>query len=626
MGTAGDLLLSLAGVAVVLAAPLEVAFGALIAFWLLVPGNLSVPHLPHLLLVHRLLLYAFVVRLLVRRGDGEPRASAYALTPIHWALGALLLVGFADGVVLAPASDSLAGDLHSWLTLLDLLVLFVVVLAVVRTITPRRAVNIVVPVVLVAVGIGLLERLSGHGWSHFFFEGLPVSYYAPGANALQVRGGHVRSQGAAQFALEYGWVLAMLLPLVIYAVLRWATGRRRWTRLAVLLPLAAIAAVIFSGSRVAEIGAVVVALLLVIVAGADRRLFSWGLGLAAIGVIVTIADPSFVTSPFSTLSTTDPASVRLDRLPPLFALVVHRPFTGLGFTGISSIFGGLDDAYALVYSTLGVLGVLAWLALIAIAAITTARALRARRGSHERTLGAACLLGIIAVGMGAALYDLVDTPQSTWALIVLAAIGAAVAETVPRRARSRRWLARLLLPIAGVGVGFAVLAAAPVSASQSLSIFTVAPWVVALQGPVYSWKGAELVDTFCPTVTSPDVIAPGTSVSCVQGSNIFPTDYAGLALVTARGPTASAVRAEIKRALTPIFRYMPIEGGATETIQTGKPSWAETAPVSGGVIGLICMLFLPPLFRSRRRSVQARVESREPVEPVEPLVLTGVGA
>src|SRR5579872_1471828 len=105
-------------------------------------------------------------------------------------------------------------------------------------------------------------------------------------------------------------------------------------------------------------------------------------------------------------------------------------------------------------------------------------------------LGAACLIGILAIGIAAATYDLVDTPQSMWALVILAAIGAAVAETVPRRVRVRRlWLPRLLFPLVGVAAGFGVLASTAATSSEALSIFTVAPWVIAYQGPVFVWKG-----------------------------------------------------------------------------------------------------------------------------------------
>ena len=185
MGVPGDLLLAVAGVVAVFAAPLEVAFVVLVAFWLLVPGTLPVPHGPHLVLVDRLILYAFAARLLLRGGRrGQASRGAFRLTGVHGALGVLVVVGFLDGVVLAPGGASVAGDLHAWVYMLDLALLFVVVLAVVRTIGLWPAARAVVALVMVAVAVGFIERLTGHGWSHFFFERLPANDLAPGANLL----------------------------------------------------------------------------------------------------------------------------------------------------------------------------------------------------------------------------------------------------------------------------------------------------------------------------------------------------------------------------------------------------------------------------------------------------------
>jgi hypothetical protein len=601
MGGIGDLLLSLAGVAVVFAAPLELAFCALVVFWLLVPGTLLVPHAPHVFLVDRLVLYSFAARLLLRRTNGEPRSGAFRLTPVHASIAVLVAVGFADGVLLAPRQDSLASDLHSWMSLLDMLVLFVVAIACVRTIGLRRSVTVIACTVGVAAFVGIGERVLHHGWSHFFFEHLPATYQAPGAAQLTERGSHVRSQGAAQFALEYGWVLAILLPLVVYALTRWSRSGGRARRVALLVPLVVVSAVVLSGSRMPELAAVAVVALLVLGGGGDRRMVLWGVAAVLAAAVVAAVDPSFITAPFSG-GASDPASIRLDRLPPLFALVVHRPFTGLGFSGISDVFGGVDDAYALVYATLGVIGLLAWLTVIATALWSTARGLSARRGSEVRALAAACLVGILTIAVAAANYDLVSTAQSTWALVFLAAIGTCAGESVHRLdVGARRWKLRLLMPLTGAALGFVVQWATPVSASETLSVMTVAPWVAAMQGPVTPYEGMELLDTLCPLVTNPETFYPGTKVECLEAPSVFPLDYAGTALVTVRGPTPTAVRQAVKDAFTGASRYMSMAFGVQGTIQSGKPAWATSAPLSGGVAGLVTMFLVP---RPRRRNNQ----------------------
>src|SRR5205807_9433939 len=127
--------------------------------------------------------------------------------------------------------------------------------------------------------------------------------------------------------------------------------------------------------RSAVVAAAVAVPLFLFAAGADRRLLRW-LGLVAVaGVLVALFDPTLLTAPFSAGSTSDPATVRFDRLPLLFSLVLHRPFTGVGFNGVSIDFGGVDNGYALMYSTIGMIGVTAWITLMVTAMATSARTL-----------------------------------------------------------------------------------------------------------------------------------------------------------------------------------------------------------------------------------------------------------
>ena len=630
MGAAGDLLLTLVGVLVVLFASIEVATGCLIAFWLLVPGLLIVPYAPHLLLVDRLVLYVFALRLVLRSGrTGQPNGRAFALTPVHGALAALLITAYTAGVLLAPRSVSLAGDLHAFLYVLDLVILFVVVLAAVRTIGVRRVVDLIVWGVLVAVIVGFVERATKFSWGQFFFKHLPASYTSPIApGTLSVRGAAVRSQGAAQFALEYGWVLAMMLPLTVAATIRWSHGRESWRKVMLLLPIAVFVAVVFSGARSAVIAAAVATLLFLIATGGDRRLLRWLGVVAAAALLVALFDPSLVTAPFTAGSATDPASVRLERLPFLFSLVVHRPFIGLGFNGVSNVFGGVDNGYALMYATIGVVGVTAWVVLLVTSSATTARTLWSPRGTDTRNVGAACLIGVIAVVFAMATYDLVSTLQSQWALVVLAAVGVAAAETVlrPERVR-RRWGYRALLPLAGLGVGCLLFVSAPLASSQTFTIVLTAPWLDFTNGgPVNTYDGTALSNTLCGAVTSPDVVAPGTRVDCLQLGTIEPFAFPAEASVTVSGATPPAVNAEVRHAFDPIASHMQMTGDATQPVQTGRPAWATTAPFWCAVVGLLLMLLVPPVPLRRRTSYEDRSPPDEKWSDVpETLERYGVG-
>lgn len=600
MGVAGDILVTVLATVLVIGLPLAGAFGALTAVWLLVPPNLIVPHAPHILLVHTVVLYAFCFRLMARRGPGEPSIAAYTPTVVHIALLALVLVLFFEGVIFTPPGNSLTGNLHFWFNDFNLLVLFVVVLAVVRTISLRRAVGIIVVVLCVVIGIGYWEYLSHRGWSAFFFEHIPTNYLAPGSAPLQTRSGHVRSQAAAQFALEYGWVVAMLFPLLVAAVFHWSRGVRRWARLANILPLLAVVVIIFSGSRSALVAAVALLLLLVAMA-ANRGMLVWGALAILTGALTAIAEPSLIISLFSA-GKSDPSSVRLQRLGPLFELAVHHPFTGLGLSGISQLFvvHGIDNAYAVIYATLGVVGILAWLSVILMIGVTAAYALAARRGTFERLIGAACLAGAIAAGVAAATYDFTETAQSTWTLMVLGALGVAATESTGRSVVLHWSARRLLLPAIGSFVGSTLLVLTPLSSSVSFAVMTDAQWVLTSNNAYYDVQGTEMLNTLCPVVTNPNTLVAGTRVRCLQYSQIFQPNFPGYAVVQVRGPTPGAVRREAEVVFAAISRRMPLEISPMGTIATGKPAWARTAPLWGGVAGAFAMLLLPDV--SRRRS------------------------
>jgi hypothetical protein len=622
----GIYILALAGIGLAFARSLRVAFGALACYWLLVPASLIIPGGPHILLVDRVVLYAFALRMVLRArkasrladqglapraGSPEATAGAFRFTAIHFAMIGVLVAGFLDGVVLAPHGVSLASDLDSWIYTFDMAVVFVAVLAVVRTLGARRVLGTITVVLMVTVVIGVFERLTKSGWSHFLFEHVPTSYLAPGAEPLGVRAGHVRAQAGAQFSLEYAWVLAMFLPLVAVMAFAWARpGRdggspRPGARLAYLLPLVAIGGIALTASRSAEVGVAGAAVLLVVATGAPRRITT-AVGIGALVVLlVVLVDPALVGSPFSAAAHSNSISVRLQRLPNLFALVVHRPFTGLGYSGLYGSLPGVDDAYALLYATIGALGLAAWGLMLLTTGVTVARALRAPFDTDTRNLGAACLVGIAAVVVAGAAYDLVATPQSQWAFMILAALGVAVAETVPRRVRPHRWwTARALLPLAGVAAGLLVLATAPTSSSETVTVLMGSPAVIAAQSePVDDYTGKVLVNTLCAFLTDPANVAAGTTVQCQRLSDVAPSVWPTLALVRITGVSPGAVRAEYRRALGRDGPYLSADVSPVGAVTTGKPAWATTAPMWAGLLGLAAMFLIPPL---NRRPLSAR--------------------
>lgn len=600
-----------------LTAPLELGFGAVLACWLLVPGLLVMPGLPHVLAIDRLVLYVFALRLVARLGrPGEPAPSAFRLTKMHIVVCIWAVVGFVDGVMLASPRTYFPSDMDSWFTGLDVLVLFVCALAVIRTLGAWRVTRTAVVLLGVTFAIAVVERITKSGWSHFLYEHVPDGYKAPGSAPLGQRAG-VRVQVAAQFGLEYGWLVAMLTPLVLAAALHWSRRRLRGVaRGAVLLPLAALLVVAFNQSRSADVAVAVGTVVAVLLIGVDRRMVRWAaVGIAAL-VVLGAAFPSIVSSPFHVASTTDSVSVRLARLGQVFTFVVGRAFQGLGYQGTLNFvpIPGLDDTYATTYVTLGVIGLVAWAALLASGIATGLRCLRARRGGEIRTLGAACAVGMALTVVGGFAYDLSGLTSSTWAFVFMAALATSLAERVPARPPARL-PARWLLPVAGVGVGALVLLVAPTSASQVFVVDTQAPWISATSAqPADPYVGSVLTNTFCGTVTAPGLLTPGNTVTCTSlaDTSLWPAAVS----VAVAGPDARAVTAQARRIFgafpgaelsnTPAGRVHPGEIWVAGDITSGRPAWATTAPLWVGAVGLGLCLLAPVLAWRRRHPVAHR--------------------
>jgi hypothetical protein len=393
----------------------------------------------------------------------------------------------------------------------------------------------------------------------------------------------------------------MFLPLALVAALRWASPRLhlRWRRAAYLVPVALVAGVALTASRSAEVGVAAAAILIVLATGAPRRLTTVVFAGLFFVLLVAFVDGSLIGSPFSAAAHSDSISVRLQRLPTLFALVVHRPFTGLGYSGLFGSLPGLDDAYALLYGTIGVIGLAAWGVMLVTTGATVTRALRARVGSDTRDLGAACLVGIVAVIVAGAAYDLVATPQSQWAFMILAALAVAVAEGAPKRVPARRWwAARATLPVAGVAGGFLLLAAAPVASAQSAAVFLTSPQVIASsQAPVDAYTGKVLINTVCGFLTGPGETLPGTTLTCSGLTEVSPGLWPMLAVVRITGPDPASVRAEYAHTLGRFRSVLPAEITRVGAVDSGKPAWATTAPVWMGLTGLVAMFLIPALTR-----------------------------
>ena len=269
--------------------------------------------------------------------------------------------------------------------------------------------------------LGVLQFFTGLDVARYFdIPGLTVN--ADYATLLQ-RADFRRPAGTATHPIEFGVVLAMILPIALHYALD--GGDRRWRR---WIPVVMIAAALpISISRSAVVGAVLALVFLLPSWPAGRRRPAYGLMLVFLGLVyLTIPGllgtlRNLFTGLFSDSSTTS----RTDSYSEVGQFVAERPVFGRGFGTFLPSYHIVDNQYLVMLISTGVLGTVAFL-LVFLVGIFTARGVR-RRSSSPATRGLAqSLAASVAVAAAAsATFDALSFPMAAGTMfLVLGCVGA----------------------------------------------------------------------------------------------------------------------------------------------------------------------------------------------------------
>jgi hypothetical protein len=580
---------------------LKTATATLLTVWMFVPANLRPPgSQAFFLTVPRLVLAAYMLNVAVRWRQGELADDAFRFTRVHVAFVALGVGAFVTGVALAGPEIPFKTSFLGWLRIADQLVFFVALLAATRTLGVRWTAGAVVAVASVAATIAIGERIIGTGWSEWMFRNTDLR--VPGASGLALRGGKVRVQVAAQFPLEFAWVMTLLLPMTATAF--------RWGRRAALgvLPLLVLLAIALSPSRSSLAGLVLGAIVVLVCSRLERSVATIVIAGAIAAVFVILAVPS-LREPFIAASKTGEAAIRLERLPDITEAVADRPYAGLGYGGL--IVRGIhvtDISYVLVYGETGVIGLVLTVALWVTAIGATLPALRAPTPS-DRVLAASIVAGVVLVPIAAGAYDFSSVLQSVWTLWVLVALGRTLAEhcgaVVPDAPR-RISPARVFLPLAGVAIGTVAWSMVPAHSVASYTFETTTPRVIAADQRANEYLGRVLLNTACAAIDSAATRLEPAHASCRSLRIGF-----GVGSVRIEAPTDADVVAAARGVEDVLrrrdFRFQP---HAVGVLSRARPTWAQAAPVALGGAGLALVFLVQPMeppgwLRGRRRPLAA---------------------
>jgi hypothetical protein len=585
---------------VVLYAAPRVIFAVLVGSLLLVPATLVVPHLhSSYVTLNHLLIAGAAIRLLLMSRQG--RRELIHGTPLHLALALLLVIWTADGLVFAPTGSDPSLGLTRLLNLGFVALFFVVTLGLLRIIkSPRFAVSTLVGAFGVAVAIAVVEHFThqAYGERLFNYAGAPFSTTAAGA--LESRAGHLRVRSSAEFALAFGWLEVMLVPLLTV----WAIRLRRDRSLLGLAVLAATGLTIYwtyARSAAAAVPLILVLLALVI---RERKTALLASSTVIVSVGIFLADPT-LRNHLSLSTDQGSVGVRFQRLPPILDSVAQHAYLGLGIGGLQSIGVPVtDNFYLYSYGDTGAVGAAVLVAMCLTALVQTGRGLRLQN-RNNRALVATCLIGLVAFLISGLVDDALLLAQPAELVMLLIAIASATAETELGFAQLPTWSIRRIgfLSAAGALIGLAALLLSPVRYAQERTFSTVSALRNTGQYDAVT-SGTLLIATVCDIAKSIQPSLPSTHISCLD-------DFGAAGVGTLRIEAASRTNTlAAYRTLTSTLHnsayYLQAFSTAPSTgTMRAVPSGLRTAPASGAALGAAIGCIAPWPIRRRREDEDA---------------------
>jgi O-antigen ligase len=270
------------------------------------------------------------------------------------------------------------------------------------------------------VVLGTVVALIGY-YDFFAATNVADSFSIPGLQSSSAgisamdRGSFTRPRSTTAHPLEFGGMLALLVPFAVHQafdpVRRHAGALRRWGPVAVMagaLPLTV--------SRTSIVGAFIAILVLVPRWKPQRRWAAIGLILGSVacfkvivpGLIGTITN-LFASFLSDSDSSTQARTVKYGAIVPYLE---EHPWFGRGFgTFTPDLYFFTDNEYMLILAEMGIVGLLAFLALIVTQIHTGGAVRRLARTESDRELGQAFLASALVALVISATFDALSFPM-----------------------------------------------------------------------------------------------------------------------------------------------------------------------------------------------------------------------
>lgn len=219
-----------------------------------------------------------------------------------------------------------------------------------------------------------------------------------------LRDGRIRPSGTAIHPLEYGAILAIILPLALHVAFhdRTRSVTVRW------LPVLAIGAVIaISSSRTAYLTGALAVLIAAIGWTGKQRIAVVLLGAVGFGGLSTVA-PNLIQSILNLFAGAqeDPSvTSRTDSFPVAWSFLSLHPLFGRGLGTLLPKYRIFDDQYLLLLVTVGVVGTAAFLSLLVAALARLIKAFLSTKDVQSRSLALSLAGALVSGFMSLAFFD-----------------------------------------------------------------------------------------------------------------------------------------------------------------------------------------------------------------------------
>lgn len=337
----------------------------------------------------------------------RPGGTSHAKVGLLIFLASVLVVYAHSQTLVLPPDDRTAGDSG----LLRMVAFVGLALAAEALASRERLVVFVRRVVIGATALatlGIVQSLTNSR----LVDAIPFPFLSASfVGEVAVRGGRIRPQGTAVNAIEFGAVLAMLLPFALALALE--SPRRRTRGLGWVATVLIGFACLLSLSRTALVAIAIAVVCMLPTFDLRRRLMVLGAGVAGL-LVAALTSPGLIGTLGSMfLDAADDPSVqsRTASYGIAFDFIGRQPLLGRGLGTFLPKYWILDNAVLLFAIGGGLLGVAALVLLVGCGMGAARAALRGQTGL-SRGIASAAFASVASGGVSLFFFDAFSFPQA----------------------------------------------------------------------------------------------------------------------------------------------------------------------------------------------------------------------